>query len=418
MFKKENMKIKNIVFYIFTAVIMLIFVYVVIRPYIYRDFTAVNKFLNKVHQAQNIAPSRLFINVWRSAKLEYVDETMNGQDWFKWRARYIKHIKTSDDAYVAINSMLASLNDPYTKFLQSKSFSRQKAILDSKITGVGVMFNKSGDEIVVNHILKNSSAQAQHIMPGDSIVSIDGMSVKNMSAEDIHTYIEMHKDKKVKFEIKRGDKIVVKELEKKEIPIDTMMYRITKDNIGIIVLANIMGEKALNDFRDILLKTNKTKGLIIDLRNNYGGILANAIQMADMMLGESKIVSIESRGNSKFQIYSDDISVFKEKPIVILVNGKTASAAEILAGTLYCNKGAVILGENTYGKNSIQQIIPMANNSGLVITSDKYILPNGDDIHNKGITPDYIYMVQTDKSGDDILIKDAEKLINGVVKNK
>ena len=337
---------------------------------------------------------------------------MNNQDWYRWRSRYVKHIKNIDDANVAINSMLASLNDPYTKFLKSKSFSEQKVILDSKITGVGVMFNKSGDEIVVNHVLKNSPAQSQHIMPGDSIVSINNKLVKDMTSDEIHSYIESAKDKEIKLIIRRGDEIIVKDLEKKEIPIDTMDYRITKDNIGIIYLANVMGEKAVSDFAKILIKTNDTKGIIIDLRNNYGGILANAVLMADfMVLDEKKILRLDTRNSNSLEVYADDGVIFKEKPIVILINNKTASAAEILAGVLKCSAGAILVGENTFGKNSIQQVIPMTNSTGMMLTSAKYILPDGADIHNEGIVPDYVV-----KSED--AMKEALKLINQVVKKE
>lgn len=407
-----EVKIKNVVFYLFVIILISILTETFFKFSEKVNFDFVNKFTDKIRHTQSIAPERLFVNVWRIARIEFVDSTMNNQDWYRWRARYVRKIKTIDDANVAINSMLSSLNDPYTKFLQSKSFSEQKVILDSKITGVGVVFNKSGDDVVVNHILKNSSAQTQNILPGDSIISINNIDVKNVSLEELHSYIENAKDKNIQITIKRGDKIVVKNLEKKEIHIDTMDYQITKDNIGIITLSNVMGEKAILDFRNILSKTNSTKGIIIDLRNNYGGILANAVIMADLMLSEDKkIVSIDSRGVSKFRIYADDESVFKQKPIIILVNRKTASAAEILAGALKDSAGAILIGENTYGKNSIQQVIPMSNSTGLIISSAKYILPNGEDINGRGIEPSIFY------SSDDML-KEAEKLINEIVKKE
>ncbi|MBQ4078844.1 PDZ domain-containing protein [bacterium] len=408
----SEVKVKNILSCLLIVLVLIFLFDVVVKPYERFNFNFINKFIEKTRQSQDIAPDRLFINAWRMAKIEYVDKSMNNQDWYRWRSRYVKQIKTIDDANVAINTMLASLNDPYTKFLKSKSFSEQKIILDSKITGVGVMFNKSGDEIVVNHVLKNSPAQSQHIMPGDSIVSINNKLVKDMTSDELHSYIESAKEKEVKFVIKRGDEIIVKDLEKKEIPIDTMDYRITKDNIGIIYLANVMGEKAVSDFANILLKTNNTKGIIIDLRNNYGGILANAVLMADfMILDEEKILRLDTRSSNSLDVYADDGVIFKKKPIVILINSKTASAAEILAGALKCSAGAILVGENTFGKNSIQQVIPMTNSTGMMLTSAKYILPDGADIHNKGIKPDYII-----KSED--AMKEALKLINQVVKKE
>ncbi|MBE7704785.1 MAG: hypothetical protein E7Z90_03090 [Cyanobacteria bacterium SIG29] len=402
----KEVKIKNIVFNLFFIIALICVFDVFFKPLEKVNFVFINKILNSTRQAQNVAPQRLFINAWRIAKIEYVDSTMNNQNWYRWRVKYVKHIKTMEDADVAINSMLLSLNDPYAKFLKSKSFSSQKMILDSKITGVGVMFNKTGEEVIVNHILKNSSAQNQNILPGDKIVSINNIDVKNMSSEDIHSYMEGNKKKNINIVIQRGEKLISKKLEQKEIYLDTMSYKTTKDNISIIRLSNIMGEKALLDFKKIILQTNNSKGLIIDLRNNYGGILANAVLMSDLMLPEhKKIVSLYSRGVSKFDIFADEENIFIEKPIVILVNKKTASSAEILAGVLKDSADAILIGENTYGKNSIQQIIPMTNNSGMIITSAKYILPNGEDINDIGIKPD-IYVE------DKYVIQEAINLIN------
>ena len=186
----SEVKVKNILSCLLIVLVLIFLFDVVVKPYERFNFNFINKFIEKTRQSQDIAPDRLFINAWRMAKIEYVDKSMNNQDWYRWRSRYVKQIKTIDDANVAINTMLASLNDPYTKFLKSKSFSEQKIILDSKITGVGVMFNKSGDEIVVNHVLKNSPAQSQHIMPGDSIVSINNKLVKDMTSDELHSYIE------------------------------------------------------------------------------------------------------------------------------------------------------------------------------------------------------------------------------------
>ena len=407
----NGVSFKNIFFALIFGIAIIIAVDFFLKPYQYVNLGVINKALEKTRQIQEIAPQRLYINVYRQARFAYVDTSMNGQDWKKWRYRYSSQIKTLEDANVAINTMLASLNDPYTKFLQSKSFSEQKIILDSKITGVGLMFNKIGEDVVVNHVLKNSSAQSEQIMAGDTIVSINGIKTKDMTQEQIHSLIESSKNKNINFEIKRGNEILVKNLKKTQIPIDTMKYRITKDNIAIITLANIMGSKAVLDFRNILEKTNSAKGIIIDLRNNYGGILANAVIMADFMIKDNQIVSINSRGKTKYQIYADEEVVFTPKPIVILVNEKTASAAEILAGTLKDNVNAVLIGERTYGKNSIQQIIPMTNASGLMITSSKYVLPKGEDIHEVGIEPDY-YVERHQ------VMKEAIKLINQVVKKE
>ncbi len=410
---------KNIIFYSVFLVITIVIFSLFFKTENYINFDIIHKTLQKITISQNIAPQRLFINTWRIIKNSYVDETLNNQDWTRWRIRYIKHIKTIEDADIAINSMLASLNDPYNKFLQSVLFAKQKMIIDSEIKGIGILFNKSGKEIVINHIMDNSPAKNADILPGDTIVSINGKTADNLEMKTIINTIETSDNKEIELTIKRKNIIIKKKLKKQTIPIKTMEYTITKDNIGIITLANIMGEKAVSDFKDIIIKTNDTKGIIIDLRNNYGGVLANAIQMANFMMDTGKIVSIQSRINTKYQIYSDGEKIFKNKPIVILINRNTASASEILAGTLKDNLNAILIGERSYGKNSIQQVIPMPNETGLILTTDRYILPDGSDIYGKGLEPDIVIKQDTIfTQKNDKQLRKAKKIIRELVKNK
>lgn len=410
---------KNIIFYSVFLVITIVIFSLFFKTENYINFDIIHKTLQKITISQNIAPQRLFINTWRIIKNSYVDETLNNQDWTRWRIRYIKHIKTIEDADIAINSMLASLNDPYNKFLQSVLFAKQKMIIDSEIKGIGILFNKSGKEIVINHIMDNSPAKNADILPGDTIVSINGKTADNLEMKTIINTIETSDNKEIELTIKRKNIIIKKKLKKQTIPIKTMEYTITKDNIGIITLANIMGEQAVSDFKDIIIKTNDTKGIIIDLRNNYGGVLANAIQMANFMMDTGKIVSIQSRINTKYQIYSDGEKIFKNKPIVILINRNTASASEILAGTLKDNLNAILIGERSYGKNSIQQVIPMPNETGLILTTDRYILPDGSDIYGKGLEPDIVIKQDTIfTQKNDKQLRKAKKIIRELVKNK
>ncbi len=412
----NNVDIKNIICFSGFVIIVLFAINSFFEQFQFEKQFEIKKVIDNIHQKQNIAPERLYINAWRTAKLEYADNTMNNQDWNRWRNRYHGKIKNMDDANIAISTMLYSLNDIYTRFLQSNSYKRQKVIMESKITGLGLNFNKTDDGIIVNNIIKNSPAEAEELMPGDKIIKINDKYVMLMSDEDIQKCIEAKKGENVTLVIKRGWTILTKTLKAEDVPIETMEYRITKDNIGIIKLSNVMGEKALEDFQTVLDKTQETKGIIIDLRNNYGGILANAVQMADLMIKDGLIVNIKSRGKIKYKLYADEDASFEEKPIVILVNNKTASAAEILAGALKYNLKAVLMGENTYGKNAIQHVIPLANRTGLIITSEKYILPDGQDINNKGIIPDYVYISKNKNAKKDELLEKATKLINETVK--
>lgn len=406
---KEEINLKQIIICSIIVILVFVLIDIFVVPKIELRNNFLTKKLQRLAASQDIAPQRLFINIWRTAKNVYVDSSLNKQDWNRWRNRYKNKIKTYEDADIAVNTMLLSLNDPYTKFLPAELYAKQKLILDSKITGIGITFNTSGDNIIINRVLENSPAREADILPGDIIVSINNKKVNSKKIEILINNIEdSHKDT-VELVILRNNVLIKKKLKKKEIPIKTMDYKITEDNIGIITIANIMGEKAVKDFKDILEKTNDTKALIIDLRENYGGILANAIVMVNYMLDVDEIVRIESRINTKYQIYSAGERIFNPKPLIVLVNRKTASAAEVFAGALKVHLNAVLLGENTFGKNTIQQVIPIHSASGLIITTDKYILPDGSDISRTGLIPD-VYVKQS-KEYEDAQKDEALKIL-------
>ncbi len=410
--KHTEIKIKSIIIYTIIVFVLVVCADIIMSPKRIIQCKILPKKLNSLTYTQKIAPQRLYINVWRIVRNEYADKTMNNQNWYKWRNRYLKYIKTDEDAYMAINTMLSSLNDPYTKFFPPEMFFKQEEIMDSTVSGIGVIVDKTNNGLVVKSVINNSSAQKNDIRINDIIIKINNNDVLSNSLEDILKSKDFIENKTINLTITRNNKILNKKIIKSKIPIETMKYEITKDNIAIVTIRTIMGTKAVNNFADILEKTNNTNAMIIDLRDNYGGILSNAIEMSNKMLNNEIIVILESK-NNKIQIYSDNENKFKNKPIILLVNKHTASAAEILAGTLKENLNAVLIGDYTYGKNAIQQVIPLHNNTGLLITSAKYLLPSGKDIHIKGITPD-IYMNSkkyTNKEVKEAAVKLAKKIV-------
>lgn len=417
-YMKSKIRVKTVLLYALISVTIILAINYYFVPAEHIDNTRLLQKIDNVIASQHIAPNRLYISVWRNTRNEYVDKTMNGQNWNRWRNKYIKHIKTLEDANIAINTMLASLNDRYTRFLLTDKYIKQKEIMDSKITGIGIMIDKTGDVIKVENVLDNSPAQKNNILPGDKVLTINGKEATKVSIDEILTSSKKDENEDIEIKIQRDNQIIEKKIKKEQIPIKTMKYKITKDNIGIITLATIMGEDAIRDFIKIILATNDTDGLIIDLRDNYGGVLSNAIEMANYMLDNEEILSINGNNNDKLEIFASNENIFKKKHIVILINKNTASAAEILAGTLKDNLGAVVIGENTYGKNTIQQIIPMPNNTGLAITTFKYLLPAGEDIQNRGIIPTIYYKDNTNrqKTHKDEMLAEAEKIIKGLVK--
>lgn len=387
---KEQINIKRVLIYTFFGAILLSGLYLFIDPQPAQKENKIEHFFRELNEKQNIAPKRLYVNAWRKIKNEYFDVSMNNQDWYKWRYKYLNKIETLEDADVAINSMIASLNDTCSAFLRTDMYMKQKTIMEANVTGIGASVKKAQNGVMVDNIVLNSPADQSSITVGDLIIKIDDVDVKEINLSDISKIIGSAGGKMVKVQIKRNGKILEKDIVVKNFDIKNMLYLITDDNIGFIRIENFMGNFCVNEFHNLLSKTDKTKGIIIDLRNNYGGILTNAINIADLMITNGVIVSLESRGGYLFKIYADQDVAFSKKPIVILTNNSTASSAEILAGTLRDNLGAIIVGEQTYGKNTIQKIIPLQNMTGLVLTNGKYILPKGEDIQGTGIIPDIL----------------------------
>ena len=145
---EKQIRLKTVIFYSVVILITIVAVELYLDSTKLLNFIFLYKRLDKITAAQKIAPQRLFINVWRTVRNEYVDSSMNRQNWMRWRNRYLKNIKTMDDANVAINTMLISLNDPYTKFLMTELYTKQQQILDSKVYGVGIIFNNNGNKLL------------------------------------------------------------------------------------------------------------------------------------------------------------------------------------------------------------------------------------------------------------------------------
>ncbi len=396
---KEQINIKRVLIYTVLGAILLSGLYLFIDPQPAQKENKLEQFLKNINEKQNIAPKRLYVNAWRKIKNEYLDTSMNGQDWYKWRYRYLKEIETLEDADVAINTMIASLNDTYSAFLRTEMYKKQKVVMEANVTGIGANVKKSAQGVAVDNIVLNSPADQSSMVSGDVIIKVNDVDVKNINLSDISNIFSAASGKMVRVQIKRDGKIIEKDIMVKNFDIKNMLHLITDDNIGYIRIENFMGNFSVNEFKSILGKTNKTKGIIIDLRNNYGGILTNAINMADLMISDDIIVSLKSRGGYIFKIYAKPTVAFSKKPVVILTNNSTASSAEILAGALRDDIGAIIIGEQTFGKNTLQKIIPLQNMTGLVLTNGKYILPKGEDIHDTGIIPD-IFVANFDTKRD------------------
>ena len=200
--------------------------------------------------------------------------------------------------------------------------------------------------------------------------------------------------------------------------IKTVKSNLDKE-IGYIQISSFISNSTPNEFLEALENTHESKGLIIDLRGNTGGLLTNAVFIANLFIDKGKLVSIVGRNGYKYDIMAQDTNFQVEKPIILLVNGSSASASEILSGAMKDYHKAKIIGTKTYGKGMVQKIIPMPNETGLNLTIAKYLTPKGKDINKKGISPDLEvhFTKENIEQKQDIQLETAKKLMNKIIAN-
>lgn len=336
---------------------------------------------------QHVSSQRLFDKAWEIIKNDFYDSKLNTQNWKRWKKHYKGRIKTDADANVAINTMLESLDDPYSRYLDKSSYAEQNTSIDSRIFGIGVNIASHGGKTYVVSVIEGTPAFFAKLRNGDIIFKVNDKNISGMKTAEVADLVRGQEGTKVKLTVLRGKKLITKEIIRKEIKIKTVKSSVDK-NIGYIQITTFIGTSTSKEFLEALERTSETEGLIIDLRGNTGGLLPNAIFIANMFIDKGNLVSIVGRNGYKRNIYAEASDYIVNKPMLVLVDGASASASEILSGALQDYHKAKLLGTKTFGKGMVQKIIPMPNETGLNLTIAKYLTPAGHDINKKGIEPD------------------------------
>ena len=374
--------------------------------------------LTTVCNAYSATPADLYDNVWNLVNRKYYDPSDNNQDWKKWRYRYENKLKTKEDAYVAIETMLASLNDPYTRFLDPKEFSEENQSIKGSLKGIGTQIGLRDGQLVIIAPLEDSPAERAGLQADDYILEINGESTKGINIDAAADKIRGEKGTTVTLLIQRKDvpnktyTIVRDEIEVKSVSTKPPFETEIPANIQYIRLSSFISKNAAGEIENILSKSKDAKGFIIDLRSNPGGLLTNAVYISDMLLKGGVIVSTVDRDSYKSTTRARYQQV-TDKPIVILINKGSASASEILSGALKDNHRATIVGEQSFGKGLVQEINKLPDDAGLNITIQRYLTPSGTDIHKKGITPDVVVELTKEnaEAKDDVQLKKAIEVL-------
>ena len=377
--------------------------------------------LTTMSNAYSATPAELYDNVWSIVNKKYYDPSDNCQDWKKWRYRYENKLKTKEDAYVAIETMLASLNDPYTRFLDPKEFSEENQSIKGSLKGIGTQIGIRDGQLVIIAPLEDSPAERAGLLADDFILEINGESTKGINVDAAADKIRGEKGTTVTLLIQRKGvpnktySIVRDEIEVKSVSTKPPFETIIPDDIQYIRLSSFISKNAAGEIETILNNSKDAKGFIIDLRSNPGGLLTNAIYISDMLLRGGVIVSTVDRDSYKSTTRARYQQV-TDKPIVVLINKGSASASEILSGALKDNNRATIVGEQSFGKGLVQEINKLPDEAGLNITIQRYLTPSGTDIHKKGITPDVVVELTKESADakDDVQLKKAIEILENM----
>ncbi len=291
----------------------------------------------------------------------------------------------------AIKGYIEALDDPYTEYISKEEMKDYLEDATGNFVGIGIYMvkNTEADKIMVLSPIKGGPAEKAGILPGDLIISVNG---EQYSAEDMTTAsskIKGEEGSKVEIEILRGTETKKYELTREHIKVNPVEGKVIQNNIGYIEFSSF-DEGTAEDFKNKYQELEKQgiKSLIIDLRNNGGGIVDEALKIADFILEKDQVILYEVDKNNKEEVEKSKNEPIIKMPVVILTNKNTASSSEILAGALKDNGKAKIVGTTTFGKGVIQKLMQLIDGSGLKITSEEYLTPNRTKINKIGIEPD------------------------------
>lgn len=348
-------------------------------------------------------PSYNILNTTPKTNLKSLDFALFWDTWNTVEKKFIdkKKLDPQKMFYGSIKGMVASLDDPYTFFLTPEENKQSKDDLGGKFEGIGAQLGLKDNQIIIVAPLKNSPAEKAGVKAGDAIIKVDDQAVKGWNLPQAVSKIRGKKGTKVKLTISRGGKELEFTITRDQIIVDSveLSYESRRDcpsqcpKVAYLKI-NQFGENTNDEWdvkiNEIVNKWNQReiKGLVLDLRDNPGGFLDSSVYLANEFISQGKlIVKQESTMSENKNYYALRFSKLPDIPLAILINKGSASASEILAGSLRDHKRATLVGEKSFGKGSVQEAVDLKGGAGLHVTVAKWILPNGDWINSKGIEP-------------------------------
>jgi carboxyl-terminal processing protease len=335
----------------------------------------------------------------------------------KINKEYVDDVDPSKSMDAAINGLLQSL-DPYSAYMTPESFESMQTETSGEFGGLGIEVGMEAGVVKVISPIDDTPASKAGLKAGDYIVKIEGAQVQGKTLTEAVELMRGPVGSSLEITVRRKGKkkAIIFNITREIIKVQSVKSKILNDSVGYIRLTSF-NENSSQQIKKVISKFNKNKNLnsfILDLRNNPGGLLSQAIKISDFFLENGEIVSTKSRRaseNRKWFAKKGDL--IDGKSMIVLINYGSASASEIVAGALKDHKRAIIIGENSYGKGSVQSIIPLKNKGAIRLTISKYYLPSGKSISEIGITPD----IEVEESAGNFKINtDSDNQLNFAIK--
>ncbi|MBR5913759.1 MAG: S41 family peptidase [Selenomonadaceae bacterium] len=336
-------------------------------------------------------------------------------------AQYVQDVDKDKLISGAISGMVRSLGDPHSIYLEPKLYSQLKADTSGTFGGIGVYMNFKDNGVQILNVIPDGPGDKAGLKTGDSILAVNSQPVSEIEYGEVALKIRGEIGTPVELLIHReGEEDKTYTITREIIKVQTVSSKMLDDKLGYIRISNF-SENTGKEFKAALegLENENMKGLILDLRQNPGGVITSCVEVAREIVPKGPIVSVIQRDGTK-EVYTSDLEKPKF-PIVVLLDQNSASASELLSGALQDTKAAVIVGTKSYGKGSVQTVIPMFRDDGLKLTIAKYYTPNGRSIDGVGIIPDVEVKLENplpmtrelDTNADnDAQLRKAEEILN------
>jgi len=351
----------------------------------------------------------LSLNTLFSAQAQNIDKLYEKIDLFSEvletiQNEYVEEIDQSEAMDSAIHGLLQSL-DPYSAYMNQETFQESQTETSGEFGGLGIEVTMESGVVKVITPIDDTPAAKAGIKPGDYIVKINGTQVRgktlmeavNLMRGPVNTFIE------ITIRRKNLKKAKIFKIKREIIEIRSVSAKLIDKKIGYLRLRafNVNSSLQLKNEISKMKKSSKVVGYILDLRNNPGGLLTQAIEISNFFLDDGEIVSTKGRKNRENRkFFANKGDQINGKPLIVLINNGSASASEIVAGALQDHKRAILLGETSFGKGSVQSIIPLKNRGAIRLTVSKYYLPSGKSISEIGVMPD----IKVEEIGEDFTI--------------